>query len=337
MKKKHLSLKDLASELKVSISTVSRALKNHPDISPEMTKKVQALARKRNYTPNPLAMGLLRQQTKMIGVIVPDMVTQFFSSIISGIEHVAKQRGYYIIISSSYDSFQKERECVENLLQTRVEGIIMSLSSETKNFPHLRPLIDRELPLVLFDRVALTDKVSSVVVNDRESTRKIALHFYNQGYRRIAFISGASHLQMVKERANGYWEAIREVGLPEKKEYFVECNMTQQSAAQAMMKLLRLPEPPDAVCGVSHTATFGALKAIRNGGLTIPNEIAVAGFADQFHAELVTPNLTSIHHPTFEIGREAARLFFERLENPSEMPVQVVLNTQLVPRGSSLK
>ena len=140
MSKRHISLKDLANELKVSISTVSRALKNHPDISPELTLKIQKLAADWNYTPNPLAMGLLRQQTKMIGVIVPDIVTHFYASIISGIEEVAKQHGYYIVIASSNESLQKEIESVENLLKSRVEGFIVCLSQETNKYDHFEKL-----------------------------------------------------------------------------------------------------------------------------------------------------------------------------------------------------
>lgn len=136
MSKRHISLKDLAKELGVSISTVSRALKNHPDISHELKVKVQRLAKERNYTPNPLAMGLLKQQTKMIGVIVPDIVTHFYSSIISGIEEVAKQQGYFIVIASSNESVEKEMEAVVNLLKSRVEGLIVCLSQETKDFSH---------------------------------------------------------------------------------------------------------------------------------------------------------------------------------------------------------
>jgi LacI family transcriptional regulator len=195
MGKRHISLKDLAKELNVSISTISRALKNHPDISPELTKKIQMLAREKKYSPNPLAMGLLRQQTKMIGVIVPDIVTHFFASIISGIESVAKEKGYYIVISSSAESYSKEVESVENLLKSRVEGLIVCISQETKDFRHFEQLAENEIPLIFFDRVCETLQVPTVTVNGKEAVKNIISHFKENGNKRIAYISGPNHLK----------------------------------------------------------------------------------------------------------------------------------------------
>jgi LacI family transcriptional regulator len=335
--KSHVSLKDLAREIGVSISTVSRALNNHPDISPAMTLKIKKLAAEMNYTPNPLAMGLLKQATRMIGVIIPDLVTHFYSSIISGIEQVAEEKGYYILIASSSESLQKEINSVENLLKTRVEGLIVCLSQETKSYGHFDRLISNNIPLVFFDRVCRTDEVPSVVVDNVDAARKITRHFYKNGFRRIAYIAGPDHLNISQERTRGYLSGLKSCGLDFDPELLVKCNMSSEGATKATARLLGLVKRPDAIFGINDTVAFAAMKEIKRHGLKIPEEVALVGFTDEFHSTVVEPALTSITHPTFEIGQEAARLFFNRIENPDAKPIQVVLNTKLVVRKSSAK
>ena len=333
----HVSLKDLAREIGVSISTISRALNNHPDISQEMTLKIKKLASEMNYTPNPLAMGLLKQATRMIGVIVPDLVTHFYSSIISGIEQVAEEKGYYILIASSSESLEKEIKSVENLLKTRVEGLIVCLSHETQSYEHFDRLIKNNIPLVFFDRVCRTDEVPSVVVDNVDAARKITRHFYKNGFRRIAYIAGPDHLNISQERTLGYLSGLKSCGLDFDPELLVKCNMSSEGATNATARLLSLQERPDAIFGINDTVAFAAMKEIKRNGLKIPEDIALVGFTDEFHSTVVEPAMTSITHPTFEIGQEAARLFFNRIENPESLPVQVVLKTKLVIRKSSVK
>jgi LacI family transcriptional regulator len=337
MSKRHVSLKDLAQELGISISTVSRALNNHPDISREMTRKVQELAEERKYTPNPLAMGLLKQATRMIGVIVPDLVTHFYSSIISGIEDVAEERGYYILIASSNERLQKEISSVENLLKTRVEGLIVCLSRETKTYEHFDRLINNNIPLVFFDRVCRTSQVPSVMVDNEEAARQITTHFYENGFRRVAYIAGPDHLNISQERTRGYLSGLESCGLKFRPEYLEKCDMSREDATKATARLLDLAEKPDAIFGINDTVIFAAMKEIKRQGFHIPEDIALVGFTDEFHSTVVDPPLTSITHPTFEMGQEAARLFFKQIENPENPPEQVVLNTKLVVRESSVK
>jgi len=337
MSKRHISLKDLAEELGVSISTVSRALKNHPDISAELTRKIQELAQNRNYFPNPLAMGLLRQQTKMIGVIVPDIVTHFYASIISGIEEVASQHGYFCIISSSGESMQKEVESVSNLLKARVEGLIVCLSQETKEFSHFDRLIGNEVPLVFFDRVPSGLNVPTVTVDGVSAVKNIVHHFYENGCRRIAFISGPEHLSITQNRNRGFSEGLEECGLSFKEELLVSCNLSPADATAAAKKLLALPSLPDAIFGINDTIAFAAMKEIKRQGLKIPEDIALVGFTDEFHSTVVDPPLTSVTHPTFEIGKAAAELFFKKLFAEKRLNRQVILSTQLVVRESSIQ
>ncbi len=337
MSKKHISLKDLAKELEVSISTVSRALKNHPDISVELTTKIQNLAKEWNYTPNPLAMGLLKQQTKMIGIIVPDIVTHFYSSIISGIEEVAKQHGYFIVIASSNESVEKEIESVENLLKSRVEGFIVCVSRETENYNHFEKLIQNEIPLVFFDRICEPLNVPSVIADGVDAAKKIVHHFYENGCKRIAYISGPEHLNISKNRKDGYLLGLKECGLNFEPQLLVECNLTAEDATKATQKFLKLEKIPDAIFGLNDTIAFAALKEIKKQGLKIPNNIALVGFTDEFHSTIVEPTLTSIIHPTLEMGREAANLFFQLIEKGSNFKRQIVLKTELVVRESSKK
>ena len=334
--KRHISLKDLARELGVSISTVSRALKDHPNISPEVKEQVNKLAEEWDYRPNPLAMGLLRQNTRTIGVIVPDLVTHFFSSVISGIESYASKQGYYIIISSSYESFQKEKDCIENLLNSRVEGLIVSLSYQTEDYSHFEELVRKGIPVVFFDRICLPEKVSSVVADNYDAARKITQHFCDSGYRKIAYIAGPAYLNISAERQNGYLEGLKENEIEFNENYLVHCEMNPESATQATQKLLALPDPPDAIFGINDTVAFAAMKEIRKQGLRIPEDVGIVGFTDDYHATVVHPSLSSVTHPTFEMGETVARLFFETLEG-EHPPKQVELKTRMVVRESSAR
>ena len=337
MSKRHISLKDLAKELGVSISTVSRALKNHPDISPEMTQKIQKLALAKNYSPNPLAMGLLRQQTKMIGVIVPDINTHFYSSIISGIEKVAKEKGFFIVISSSSESMEKEIESVENLLKSRVEGFIVCLSQETNDYSHFEKLVNNEIPLVFFDRICESLNVPAVLANGEEATKKIIRHFYQNGCRKIAYISGPEHLNISQNRITGYLNGLKECGLAHDEKLVIHCNLSIKEAKKATQKLLELKHKPDAIFGINDTVAFAAMIEVKKHGLKIPDDISLAGFTDEFHSTVVDPPLTSVSHPTFQMGEEAAKLFFESLKKGSNINKRVMLPIDLVVRKSSLK
>jgi len=334
MGNRHISLKDLAKELDVSISTVSRALKDHPDISREMKEKVKKLALERNYTPNPLAMGLLKQETRMIGIVVPDLVTHFYASIISGIESIAKENGYFVVIASSNESFTKEKESIENLLKARVEGLIICMSRETSTTDHFEKLVQGDIPLVMFDRVCLSDKIPAVIADNVDASQRIVEHFYSKGYKRIAYVSGPENMSISKERMSGYRAGIKACGLMPDQNLIENCDLTFESAKAAMKRLLELPDPPDAVYGINDTVAFGLMKVIKEAGLRIPDDIGVVGFTDEFHSIVVTPALTSVTHPTFEMGQKTAQLFFKRLHSEIQAETLVV-KTQLIERKSS--
>jgi LacI family transcriptional regulator len=268
-------------------------------------------------------------------VIVPDIVTHFFSSIISGIESVANAKGYYIVISSSNESYKKEVESVENLIKSRVEGLIVCISQETSDFYHFERLSNMRIPLVFFDRICESLPIPSVTVDGLAAASKVVRHFFDKGRRRIAYISGPSHLNISKNRKSGYLQGLKECGLPFVPDYLVDCNLSAEAAAVAMQKLINLPERPDAVFGINDTVAFSAMKEIRRVGLKIPDDMALVGFTDEFHATVVDPPLTSVTHPTFRMGEEAARLFFDCIDSKNTVSEKVVLNAELVIRDSS--
>ena len=337
MVKRRISLKDIAKELGVSISTVSRGLRNHPDISQELIVKIKALAGLRNYSPNPMAMGLLKQRTKMIGVIIPDLVTHFFSSVISGIEEVAEANGYFVIVSSSNESCRKEKENIQNLMKARVEGFIVCLSQETSEYSHFEQIIEAEIPLVFFDRVCLQDRVPTVVADSFEAAREITRHFCENRAQRIAYISGPDYLNISEERRLGYLQGLSDFGHEFRAEYLENCDLSPESEAAATRRLLSLASPPDAIFGINDAVIFAAMKEIRRHGLEVPKDVMLVGFTDEFHATVVHPMLTSVMHPTQDMGRIAARLFLELTENMNILPKSVILKTKLVVRESSVK
>ncbi len=337
MVKRRVSLKDIAAELGVSISTVSRGLSDHPDISADLRAKIKRLAGLHNYSPNPMAMGLLKQRSKMIGVIVPDLVTHFFSSVISGIEEVAKEHGYFVIVSPSNESLNKEKENIGNLMKARVEGFIICLSQETSDYSHFEQITEAEIPLVFFDRVCMKDKVPTVVADSFEAARGITRHFYENHAQRIAYISGPEHLNISDERRLGYLQGLSDCGVKFYSEYLESCDLSPESASAATHRLLTLSTPPDAIFGINDTVVFAAMKEIRRYGLKVPDDIMLVGFTDEFHATVVHPMLTSVMHPTREMGRVAAGLFFELIDNLDIPPKLVELKTKLVIRESSVR
>lgn len=334
--KKHTSLKDLAAVLGVSIPTVSRALRDSTEISPELCAKAKQLALEMNYCPNPFAMSLRKNATRIIGVIVPDIVTHFFASILSGIEDMAVANGYFVIITTSHESFEHEKRNLENLVNMRVEGIIACLSQETIDFRHFTSLVDISMPVVLFDRICLPEVFSTVVADGTVSAQKATRHLLDNGCRRIAFIGGANHLDIVKRRKRGYLEALREAGISIEKELVVCRKIDYEEGKTATEMLLALPNPPDAILAMNDTLAFAAMEVIKAHGLRIPQDIAIIGYTDEQHANYVEPKLSTVSHQTYLMGETACRLLMDQVKGDRTVK-QVVIPTHLQIRESSRK
>lgn len=329
-------MKDLATELGVSISTVSRALKDSPEVGCELRERIKALARQRNYRPNPFAMSLLKNSPRLIGILVPDLVTHFYASIISGISDVARAEGYSVIITSSYEQYELERQCIDNLVNIRVEGIIACLSQETTDYAHFAALAVQNVPLVFFDRICLCEQFSSVIADNAESARVATLHLLETGSQRVGFMGGANHLEIVRQRKHGYLEALRQRHMPIEKELVVCEKMTYEEGREAARRLLSLARRPDAILAMNDTLAFAAMKEIKKRGLRIPQDVALIGYTDEQHSNYVEPSLTAVTHQTHRMGEEACRLLLKQLKGQVN-PVQVVVTTHLAVRESSVK
>ena len=335
-KKRHISLKDLAKELGVSVSTVSRALNDSYEISPEMRERAKALAEEWNYRPNPFALSLLKNTPRIIGIIVPDIVTHFYSSIISGINDVARKNEYSVIITSSYEQYEQELHCVEDLVNMRVEGILACLSQETTDYSHFLSLEDMDISLVFFDRVCLTATIPSVVADNKESARVATRHLLETGSKRVAFLGGSDHLAIVQQRRDGYMEALKEEGLPVVEELIVCKKMTYEEGREGCCRLLSLPEPPDAILAMNDTLAFAAMKEIKKHQFRIPADIALIGYTDELHSNYVEPALTAVTHQTYKMGEECCNLLLKQIKK-REKPRQIVVPTHLSVRETSRK
>lgn len=338
MSRKKVSLKDFAAELGISVSTVSRALKNHPDISQEVKQKVNALARKWGYHINTTSIGFKNPATKTIGVIVPDIVRYFYSSIISGIENFAKENGYFIVIANSHENYEKEIECVQNLIKLNVDGIIVCLTQETTDYKHFDLARQKDIPLVFFDRVCRTNEFSSVIADNSEAAKEIVNHLHQSGSNKIAHIAGPKSLNITKERIAGYLMSLNDNELTFDKNMLLYCDLTHKSAISAVDKLFSSSSVPDAIFCVNDTVAYVAMKEIKKRGLRIPDDIALTGFNDEFHSTIVEPSLTTVLHPTDEMGKETARLLISQIESAQpHAPRQIVMKTKIVIRESSIK
>lgn len=333
---KHVSLKTMAQILGVSIPTVSRALKDSPEISRELCEKVKKLAKELNYRPNPFAISLRKNSPRIIGVIVPDIVTHFFASILSGIEDMAIANGYFIIITTSHESYEHEKRNIESLINIRVEGVIACLSQETTDYSHLMALKNINIPLILFDRVCLTDQLSSVVSDGSHSAEIATQHLIDYGSKRIAFIGGSNHLDIVKQRKHGYLEALRNNHIPIEKELVVCKKIDYDEGKLATEKLLSLPNPPDAILAMNDTLAFAAIETIKKHQLKIPEDIAIIGYTDEQHANYVDPKLSAVSHQTYRMGETACKLLIEQIKGDRTIK-QVVIPTSLQIRESSIK
>lgn len=338
-----VTIKDIARELGISPSTVSRALKDHPDISVETKKTVNQLATKLNYQPNTVALNLRQSKTNTIGVIIPEIVHFFFSTIISGIEDVAYRAGYNVILAHSNESQAREITDLKALFNSRVDGMLMSISRGTTNFDHIESILAKGLPFVFFDRVYNNAQLSKVIVDDFAGAKEATRHLIEQGCKRIAHIEGPPNLDISKQRLDGYKAALGEHGIKFQEELVVVCpSGTIEEGKEATLKLLGLKNRPDAIFATNDPAAMGSMQAIKEQGLHIPNDVAIVGFSNWQFSALMDPPLSSVDQPGFEMGQEAARLLIRQIDTKGkdkshgEIPSETkILKTRLIVRASS--
>ncbi|WP_179225516.1 LacI family DNA-binding transcriptional regulator [Hymenobacter mucosus] len=337
MSRNKASISDLARQLGVSVSTVSRALSDKASISDATKKKVWKLAKELHYQPNHLAAGLRKGRSNLLGVMVPHIDGHFFTMVVKGIETVASKAGFNVMICQSNEDVAHERKNIETLLSAQVEGILVSLARTTRDFKHFEKVRKQEIPLVFFDRVLDGLDVSAVVIDDREGGYQATKHLIQQGYRRIAHFGGPQYLNIYKHRRQGYIDALLEAGLPVEEELVFYCDMTQEDGVRGMQQMLALRQRPDAVFSSSDFSVVGALQELKRHHLRVPTDIALVGFSNETFTSLTEPMLTSVDQRCEQMGQSAVRLFLEMRDETSSAfsPRRVVLQPDLLIRESS--
>jgi DNA-binding LacI/PurR family transcriptional regulator len=329
-----ISLKTIATRLGVSISTVSRALKNHPDIREETKKAVVQLAEELEYEPNHLAFQLLKRKSNAIGVIVPRISYRLYADAISGMEAVAEAEGYQLLICQSNEDYQKEIKQINSLIASRVSGIILSVSAHTTQYDHLLRIQSRNIPFVLFNRDCEQITCSKVLIDNHKAAFEAVCHMLDRGKRAIAFVGGPPHLQISHRREKGYRAALLAAGFGLREELIRHVEFNKESIEENIHALLH--HQPDALLTYSDQIAQQALVIARRQGLDIPQDLALIGFNDEPVDELLEPSLSSVRQPAYEMGTEAARLIFKELNSTKFAYERIILESQLIPRESTL-
>ena len=337
MTQRAITIKDLAEQLNISVSTVSRALKNNPEISEQTREAVQRLAKKLGYRPNPIAVALKTHKSNTIGVIVPQIVNTFFATVVRAIEEVADRHGYNVLVSSSNESVEKEKKNINVFLANRCDGIILSLSQSTTSYDHIQNIIDSGIPLVLFDRTTKELKASRVVADDADASFRIVQHLVKGGAQKIAILTGPDHLSTGKNRIKGYKAAMIQNNLPVSPRWIIRCEeFTEKAAKEAVLRLLESNNRPDAIFGISDDMAIGAMEASKEKGLRIPQDIAICGFSNSKRSRYMTPSITTINQFPEKVGEKAAQLLFEQILSPARAYIrEEVINCELIVRESS--
>lgn len=331
---KEITINDIAKELNVSKSTVSRALQDHYSIGKKTKEAVRQLAAKYNYNPNTIAASLFKKSTQTIGVIVPILSHYFFSTVIAGIEDTAYKAGYKVIICQSNESYDREVIVTKTLLSARVDGVIASISRETQDTDHFKVFNTKNIPLIFFDRLPGNIKCSSVSVDDYTGAYNVVEHLIKNGHKNIAHFAGPLHITLAQNRLQGYKDALKKYKIPFRKELVYECGFERKQGIETTKKLLQQPLKPDAIFAVCDPVAIGAMLTLKEHGIKIPQQIAVVGFNDDPTATVIEPALTTVAQPAFEIGQAAANIFLKQVKQTRRKAINEVLQTTLIVRNS---
>lgn len=337
MKRNPTTLKDIADQLGLNKSTVSRALKDHPDVSQKTKQMVQRMAKKLHYVPNAIASSLRHKKSNVIGLLVPQISHFFLPSVIEGVEEIAHQHGYNLLILQSNESYEREVENLNILLANNVEGIIASVSRNTTIFSHFQHIIDIGLPIVFYDRVGVDLNIDIILLDDISASFKAVDHLINTGKDRIAICTGNSNLLISRNRLEGYKQALRSNGLKLNEGYIISSEWPEEAMRKTLL-LLDLPTPPNAIFAISDLTLSGVMQALYRKNISIPNDIAVAAFCEEPFRNMYHPSITSIQPKGQEIGKTASNILFQRIKmNPFAHadPRVTYVEGQLIKGGST--
>jgi LacI family transcriptional regulator len=338
MKNTEATIRDIAIKLNISISTVSRALRGVADVNPATKKAVEEMAKRLNYEPNRVAQSLRIKRTNTLGIIVPEIALHFFSSAISGIQEEASRHGYSIMICQSLESYETEKQNVHMLASNRVDGMLISMSSQTDDFSHIQQLVNKEIPVVLFDRVNELLPVSKVVVDDHDGAFKAVDHLIKTGCKRIAYIGGPISFYISNQRKKGFLDALQQHGLTPSEELIIHCRDLHDDPAVQVNRLLDLGSSvrPDAFFCFNDPIAVTTLQILKSRMIAIPEEISVIGFTNEPVSAFIEPSLTTVSQPSHAMGKKAIELFIEQRQDPDHfVPVTAVMKTDLIVRHST--
>lgn len=336
MEKRQITLKDIARELRLSPSTVSRALGNHPAISAKTRSLVQKYASEHRYKPNALALQLRTRQNNTIGVIIPEIVHYFFSTVLAGIQDEAEKENYNLIICHSNENYKREVKSVQTLLDARVCGILASQSKTTERFDHFQEIIDNNVHLVFFDRICTGINTDKVVVDDYVGAFNAVDYLAKSGCRRIAFLGSSSSLTISNNRRMGYEDALRKNNLQPDKSLIYMCD-TIELAKKIIPRIAQQPHAPDALFCINDEVAAYCMNALKSEGYRIPQDISICGFTNSFITELTDPAITSVEQHGYEMGKAAARLLINRVEGKETKQgiVSKLIKTELAVKKST--
>lgn len=336
---KVLTMKDIAKELGISIATVSRALSNSSIISREKREMIQRYAQEHNFTPNIIAKDLRNTKIKpkkIIAIILPEVVHYYFATVLDGVEEEARRRGYKVFVGQSHECYEEEVELCRSFNESRVSGIIVSLAKDTKNYDHFLELQKKGIPLVFYDRICHGINASRVVVDDYNGAFNAVEYLVKTGCKRIAFYGSPMHMEISKNRFNGYKDALLKYGLKYDSNLTRICD-NREDAEKITPELLALEERPDAFFAINDDTAIGILRAVKKKGLKVPKDISIFGFSDGFRSRASDPQLTSVNQRGQEVGREAADILIKEIEGilPAEKVNKRIVMTKLVIRETT--
>jgi LacI family transcriptional regulator len=339
MSKKQATIQDIANALNITASTVSRALSDHPKIKKSTKDQVWEKAKELNYQPNSIASSLRKGKANTIGMIVPRVNRHFFSNIINGVESVLNPSGYNLIICQSDESYQKEIENINTLIASRVRGILISISLETKNVDHIQKAINNNISVVMFDRINEGLDVCKVENDDTSGSYDVTKHLIEEGYRNMMWIGGSRSFNTYRNRFAGYRNALNEIGIDAEQLPIFEGNISLETAYDFMTDYIAKNKLPEVIFSASDYMAMGAIMAIQEKGLKIPDDIAISGYSNEPFAALINPKLTTVEQFSKEMGRSAAKLLLEDIDAESEelVPRKITLKPKLIVRESTVK
>ena len=332
-----ITIKDIAKILNVSVSTVSRALRDTYDVNKETKERILALAAELNYKPNFNATGLAQGSTHNIGVILPFITNYYFSTVITGIQEIAYNNNYNIILYITNDSSERELSIIQNLSLSSLDGLLVSVSSNSDSCSHFQEIIDEGTPIVFIDRVASNIDASKVMQDDYNGAFEAVEHLLESGYSKIAHIAGPEGLDFTKKRLNGYLDALKKFDIVAREEWIIYSGFSQECGEADTYKLLDCKERPDAIFAVNDRKAIGAMVALKKKQIKIGKEMGVIGFTDDPICTLISPSLTTIAEPAFNLGKTGCELLLKHLNKKYFHPQEVILPGMLIARESTMR